>query len=200
MKTKQIISGLVLLLGAVVLLTLTARPAYAHCDKLDGPVATAAREALGTGDFTTILIWVGPEQEADLRSAFQQALTVRGLNTAAQSLADRYFIETAVRLHRAAEGMPFDGVKPAGIPNPPDIMAGDQALQTGDIEPVLQVLQAALRQNVTRWYREAQTAQQQKAQSVDAGREWVDAYVQYIVYVHQLYQQIQAPPAHGVGD
>ena len=200
MLTKQTISSIVLALGAALLLTFAARPAYAHCDKLDGPVATAAREALDTGAFDAIRIWVGPEQEADLRSAFRQARTVRDLNTEAQSLADRYFIETAVRLHRAAEGMPFDGVKPAGIPNPPDIRAGDQALQSGDIEPVLRVLQAALRQNVRRWYQEAQTAKQRKDHSVDAGREWVDAYVQYIVYVHRLYQQIQAPPAHGVGE
>jgi len=38
-------------------------PAYAHCDALDGPVVLAAREALRTGDFALIIVWVKRPQE-----------------------------------------------------------------------------------------------------------------------------------------
>ena len=32
----------------------------------------------------------------------------------ARELADRYFFETLVRIHRAGEGAPYTGLKPAG--------------------------------------------------------------------------------------
>ncbi len=191
---------MLIVLGLLVVGLITVQPAYGHCDKLDGPVATAARHALDTGEFNAIRIWVGEDQEAELRDAFRQAREVRDLNSDAQQLADRYFIETAVRLHRAAEGMPFTGVKPAGTPNPADIRAGDRAIESGDIQPVLDLLQTQLSENVRKWYQQAMDAKQAKDQNVLAGREWVDAYVQYIVYVHQLSQHIQSPPAHGVGE
>lgn len=189
-----------IILSLMVFGLVSVRPAYGHCDKLDGPVAIAAREALDTGEFNVIRIWVGEDQEAELQDAFHQAREVRDLSSDAQQLADRYFIETAVRLHRAAEGMPFTGVKPAGTPNPEDIRAGDQAIQSGEIDPVLELLQNQLSENVKKWYRQAMDAKQAKDQNIQAGREWVDAYVQYIVYVHQLSQRIQSPPAHGVGE
>jgi len=39
-----------------------------------------------------------------------------------------------------------------------------------------------------------------KGENVEAGREWVDAYVKYVIYVNGLYKTIQAGPAHGVGE
>jgi len=172
----------------------------AHCDKMDGPVATAAINALDNNNFQTIQIWVGKDQEAELQSVFKQALKVRDESTDAKQLADQYFAETAVRLHRESEGMPFTGVKPAGIPNPKDIVAGDQSIQSGDVEKVMNVLNQALRTETEKWFHSAMEAKKHKDESIEAGRDWVDAYVKYIVYVHGLYQRINAGPAHGIGE
>lgn len=186
----------ILLAGLIV--TGVSQEAEAHCDKVDGPVATAAAEALKSGDFRRIQIWVGAEQEEELRGAYERARPVWQEGGDAGQLARQYFIESAVRLHRASEGMPYTGVKPA-IPNPPDIRAGEAALQSGNVEEVLSLLEDAIGKQVREWYSEAMDAKAQQGRSVEAGRDWVDAYVQYIVYVHSLYQQIQSPPAHGVG-
>jgi hypothetical protein len=101
-------------IAALALWMLCAMPATAsaHCDSLDGPVVKAAQQALDTRDVSAVLIWVGAGDEAEIRAAFEQTLAVRALDVRARSLADRYFFETVVRLHRAGEGAPYTGLKP----------------------------------------------------------------------------------------
>ncbi|HSG65930.1 MAG TPA: DUF6448 family protein, partial [Gammaproteobacteria bacterium] len=85
------------------LLLLSTTHAHAHCDTLDGPVIEAARVALATADPNPVLIWVQAEHEPEIRAAFEQALDVRSLGASARELADTYFFETLVRLHREGE-------------------------------------------------------------------------------------------------
>ena len=117
-----------------------ARITYAHCDGLDGPVVSAARKALETGNVNYVLIWVKPKDEGDIKQAFQQILVVRDLSSAARELADRYFFETLVRIHRAGEGAPYTGPKPAGRDLGPAIPAADKAIEAGSIDAVEKLL------------------------------------------------------------
>lgn len=172
---------------------------WAHCDKENGPVAEAAREALRTGEFSLIQIWVGEPQEEELRARFDDCVAVREQGGRARELADRYFVETAIRLHRTAEDMPFTGVKAAG-PVAPDIAAAERALESGQMADVTEVLTEALNHEMRVWFEKAREARQDREQSVEAGREWVDAYVKYVVFVHGLYGVIQSGPEHGVAD
>jgi len=48
------------------LVIVTAAMASAHCDSIDGPVVTAAREALASGDIGLVLPWVQPKDEASI--------------------------------------------------------------------------------------------------------------------------------------
>lgn len=171
--------------------------AIAHCDRENGPVAVAAKEALKTGNFDQILIWVGKDQEEELREKFQQSLGVYRNGGNPADLAQRYFMETAVRLHRAAEGMPFTGLKTAS-PNPPDIEAAEKALETGNLEPFKELLCQALQDESYKWLQEARESKENKDENIAAGREWVNNYVKYITYIHKLYQTILAGPPHGV--
>lgn len=86
----------------------------AHCDGMDGPVVIAAQKALAKQDVNLVLIWVQKEDEQELRDVFDQTLRIRELSAEARELADRYFFETLVRIHRAGEGAPYTGLKPAG--------------------------------------------------------------------------------------
>ena len=189
---------------ALTLLTIAATlaapaVARAHCDRLDGPVAEAAREALATGRFELVQIWVAEPQEAELRDAFAMALRARDDGPEARKLAERYTIETAVRLHRQAEGMTYEGVAPAGMSLPEDIRLADRALEAGDVEPVLTLLSHQVHDQVGALYERARAARARRHESVEAGREWVDAYVRYVVFVHGLQQTIESGPEHGVG-
>ena len=89
----------------------TATSADAHCDSVQGPVLTAARRSLDSGDVRFVLAYVQSDAEAELQAAFRQARDVRRRAPAARTLADRSFFETAVRLHRAGEGAPYTGLK-----------------------------------------------------------------------------------------
>ena len=189
-----------MLLVIVYFLTLSLgfSEALAHCDAKNGPVAVDARQALAHENFETVAIWVGEKQQKELRSAYDQALTVYQMSGKAQDLAKQYFMETAVRLHRAAEGMPYTGLKPARQ-LPPDIAAAEETLKTGNLKPVRNLLSAKMQEKLQHFFEKALIARQNKNQSLEAGRKWADAYVKYVIYVHGLYQTIQAGPAHGVG-
>ena len=100
------ILAIILVLGLGLMLP---EQAVAHCDTLDGPVIADARTALDKEDVATVLKWVRLEDEKEIREAFSNTLAVRKLNSEAQNLADMYFFEKLVRIHRAGEGAPFTG-------------------------------------------------------------------------------------------
>jgi hypothetical protein len=198
MKITKRISVLILGVGIVCISIFTVM-AYGHCDTMSGPVAVAAGEALKNDDFKTIQIWVGREQQEELKKRFDECLAVHQMGGQASDLANRYFIETAIRLHRQAEGMSFTGVKPAQ-PLPSDVEAAERALEAGDVKIITDMLTKETETQTKTWFDKAMEAKKHKDESEEAGRKWVDAYVKYVVYVHGLHQKIKAEPQHGVGE
>ena len=134
---------------------LSSRAASAHCDGLDGPVVTAAQRALETGDVNPVLIWVRPQDDDEVKKAFEETLAIRKLNSQAQEFADRYFFETLVRTHRAGENAPYTGLKPAGRDLGPAIPAADKALETGSDEALVQLLTDAAQEGLRKHFKEA---------------------------------------------
>jgi hypothetical protein len=167
--------------------------ASAHCDGLDGPVVTAARQALNAGDVKPVLIWVQKEDEPEITLAFSRTLAVRRLGPEAKQLADLYFFETLVRIHRAGEGAPYTGLQPAGRDLGPAIPAADRALETADLRPLTTLLNDAMNAGISERYREALDSRRQAGAGVEAGRRYVSAYVQYIHFVEDLYQAATSP-------
>jgi hypothetical protein len=194
MKMKPV---LVSLRAVVVLfaLTLAAIPAAAHCDSLDGPVVSAARRALSEGEVTPVLQWVRPEHEAEIRDAFSRTMTVRAQSPEAKALADRYFFETLVRIHRAGEDAPYTGLKPAGTVEP-TIAEADLALETGQVEALAASAVREAGRGIRQRFARAQEARRHADESVAAGREYVAAYVEFIHYVERLHQAITARGEH----
>ncbi|MGE5189337.1 MAG: DUF6448 family protein [Gemmatimonadota bacterium] len=171
--------------------------ASAHCDTLDGPVVTLARQALAQGDVTVVLPWVAQEKEGEIRQAFDLATAVRGKGEKARELADRYFFETLVRVHREGEGAPYTGLKPAGLDPGPAIPAADRALETGNPEPLLGLVNAKVHEGIHKYYTEARERKAHAGESVEAGRSYVQAYVPYLHFVERLYESATTPIAHG---
>jgi len=182
---------------ALVLLTL-ALPglALAHCDTLDGPVVADARVALDKGEVTPVLKWVKVDDEGEIRDAFARAVAVRKLGPEAQQLADTFFFETLVRVHRAGEGAPFTGLKPAGAIKPP-IAAADQALADGSVDPLAQKIAEHAAAGVRERFARALAAKKHAGESVAAGREYVEAYVTYVHYVEGVAQAVHTEAHHG---
>jgi hypothetical protein len=160
----------------------------AHCDGLDGPVVKAAQAALDTGNPALVLIWVQPKDEPEIRAAFERTLAVRALGPQARELADRFFFETVVRVHRAGEGAPYTGLQPAGRDLGPAIPAADKALEDGSATPIVKLLTETMQERLREQFNEAASAKSFNVDDLAAGRAYVKAYVEFIHYVERLYQ------------
>ena len=170
--------------------------ATAHCDTLDGPVVSDARMALEKGDITPVLKWISAADEQALRDAFAQAQAVRKVNADARALADTYFFETLVRIHRAGEGAPYTGLKPAGAVEPV-ILKADQSLEKGSVEELAKAIASHAEAGIKEKFGHALETKKHAQESVVAGREYVAAYVTYVHYVEGIVQAVHAAAHHG---
>ncbi len=173
---------------------LPAGTLWAHCDTTGGPIIPEAKAALEKGDVTPILKWVKPDNEAEIRAAFAKTVTVRTKGPEAKELAEQYFLETLVRLHRAGEGAPYTGIKDE--PAEPIVAMADKALVEGHVEPMVKAIGNHLAAAIGEKFSKAVEAKQNKDKSVAAGREFVAAYVTYMHYVEGIHTAIVSAGGH----
>ena len=189
------------LIAAAVLCCALSSAAAAHCDSMDGPVVRDARAALEKRDPTSVLKWVTAQREEEIREAFARTLAVRSLGSEARQLADEYFFETLVRVHRAGEGESFTGLKPSGSIDP-GIAAADAALESGAATHLSKELGAAVETGIRKRFELALARKKHAADNVEAGREYVSAYVDYIHFVENIHRLTVhgAPHEHHDGE
>jgi hypothetical protein len=167
-----------------------------HCDSLDGPVVRAARTALEVGDVALALPYVRADGEAEVRRTFDRDLAVRELGPDAREVADRLFFETVVRIHRAGEGAPYTGLKPAGLSVGPVIPLAERAVDTGSPDEVGSFLAAVLGDELKGRLEHVGVLAGARKRSVDDARRYVEASLAFQVYAHRVYEQMRAT-AHG---
>lgn len=171
---KSILS--LLLLAALLI---TSHTSFAHCDTKDGPVVAAAIKALKQNNINYALVWVKPAYEKEIKEAFQKTMQVRKLSPEAENLADNYFFETLVRLHRSGEGMAYTGIKPAGTPVDNKILAADKSIELGNLSPLNALVPkdkwAALKMR----FEKVMLLANYEVNDIPAGREYIEAYVQF---------------------
>lgn len=187
------ISSLVIILFTIMVVG--AGLVFAHCDTMDGPIIKSAQQALDTSNVDLVLMWIQKKDEPELKQAFQKALEVRKLNPAAKELADKYFLETFVRLHRAGEGAPFTGIKPAGTEIEPAVLRADKALETGSPDDLLKFMSETVISGIREHYERTVSLKKHADHNVDAGREFAAAYVTYVHYVEKLYDDAKKKSA-----
>ncbi len=196
MSTKTATTFLLGFFLSLTALLLAPTGAFAHCDGMDGPVVKAAQKALETGNVNLVLIWVQKNDEGEIRKAFDQTLAVRKLGAEARALADHYFFETLVRIHRAGERAPYTGLKPAGRDLGPAIPATDKTLEDGSVEPVIKLLTMTMEHGVREHFQHALAKKKFDKDDFAAGQDYVKTYVIFLHYVERLYEAAQKP-AHG---
>lgn len=198
-RTKEIKKRLCkgLLVSALFALTIfaTSQSAYAHCDTLDGPVVKEARTALDSGSITPLYKWLRPSDEKVIQDAFEMTLAVRAKGGKAKELADMYFFETLVRIHREGEGAPYTGLKP-GVAVDPAVALADKALENGSIDKLVNVLTNAMAKGIRDRFKHTTETQKHANDSVESGREFVESYVIFTHYVEGLHGLIKGGAAH----
>jgi len=175
-----------------LVLLMTPAKVFGHCDGMDGPVVQAAQRALAKGDVNLVLIWVQANDEAEIRKVFARTLAVRKLNPEARELADLYFFETLVRIHRAGEGAPYTGLKPAGRDLGPAIPAADKAIETGSVDHLVTLITSESANGIRERFQKAAAAKKFNPEDVSTGRGYVKAYVEFLHYVEGLHEFVQA--------
>jgi len=193
MNSRKIVLRTIVLCVVVVLFA--PAKTRAHCDTMDGPVVGAAKQALDKGEVTPVLKWVKPDVEKEIRDAFQQTLAVRKESSAAKALADRYFFETLIRVHRAGEGAPYTGLKPAGEIEPP-IAAADKALETGKVDDLATDVSKAVADGIRKRFTRALEAKKHADHNIAAGREYVATYVEFVHYIERLHNAAGSTHGH----
>lgn len=193
MKTMQTVKiTLTGIAAAVALAFAVPNNAAAHCDTLDGPVIQDAHKALETKEITPILKWVKAKDEKAVKAAFNKALAAKGANAEA---AHTTFFATLVKIHRAGEGAPFTGLKPAGAVEPA-VAEADKALTSGSADALVKLVTDDITAGIKKRYDRAVATYKHKDESVAQGREFVEAYVEFTHYVEKIHMDATGKGAH----
>jgi hypothetical protein len=168
-----------------------------HCDSLDGPVVKAARLALEQADVRLVLPYVPQPSETEVIAAFDRVLPLCRDGQGARAVAEQFFFETVVRLHRAGEGAPFTGLKPAGLDVGPVIPLAEHAIETGQPEALLSALRDIVKAQALRRFEHMQHLRTHAAEGGEAARAYVEAMLGLQVWAHQVYLAASDEPHAG---
>jgi hypothetical protein len=189
MKTKVFLCFVIVLISIFSSCLL-----FAHCDTMDGPVVADAKKAIDQNNVNYVLKWVKPDNEKEVIEAFNLLMKVRDLSPDSKQLANKYFFETVVRLHRIGEGMSFTGIKPYGTPIDEKILAADKSIELGNLTPLTGLVPSDKQQELKKRFDKVLSLKNFDINNIQAGREYIDAYVQFF---HFAEGEEELNPSHG---
>ena len=172
---KSIVSS-ILLFNALLIVS---HASFAHCDTKDGPVVAAAMKAIKHNNVNYALIWVKPAHESEIKKAFESTMKVRVLSDEAEKLADNYFFETLVRLHRVGEGITYTGIKPSGTPIDKKILAADKSITLGNLSPLNDLVPENKWGELKKRFEKVLLLKNYDVNNIAAGRKYIEAYVRF---------------------
>ncbi|WKZ70106.1 MAG: DUF6448 family protein [Melioribacteraceae bacterium] len=176
------------ILSGLFLLFLFSNSISAHCDSVEGPVVHAAKKTLETGNLNYVFIWLQPEDEAEIEKLYKKVVKVSDINEDVRELADMYFYETVVRVHRMSEGVGYTGLEFEDFQPAVGIEAADRAIEKDSVEEILSHINDKSKQEpVKHYFTDLQSKRNFEVNDVEAGREYVKSYVHFIHYVEGLF-------------
>ncbi len=165
-----------------------------HCDTMDGPIVKMAQKALDEKNIDLILPYAYKDGEKEIKDAFQKVIAIRNTNDSVRKIADLYFFETVVRVHRAGEGAPYTGLKPAGLSEGPIIPIAEKAIETESAVELINTLCHYVEEYVGSRFKKMLELKKDKDANVDKAREYVEAMLGLQVYSHKVYLSLIADP------
>lgn len=194
MKLVRLFFVLLMMFSSIGLLPWVA---FAGDDPMDKRVAEDARETLDTGNVNPTLKWIEEGQETELMEAFANTQAKRSRGEDSRETADQEFIETAIKLFHQRKRPEFTGLRTAGT-SPEGIVAeAEKALDEDNPAGLVRMLQADVKRGLTEHFARVSSAVRHKDESVEAGRAYVKAYIDYVHFVRDLYPD--SGTTHGQG-
>lgn len=169
--------------------------AFAHCDSYDGPVIQDALKAIESGDVQPVLKWIEKDYEKEIVALFNKTTALKDQDGEIYEIVEKHFLETLVRVHREGEGAPFTGLKPAGTTSK-IVVWSDEALAQGDVNELADKIAAHLVNEIQSKFERAVKTGKKKDLSVEDGRAFVEAYVDYTHYVEGIHGMIAGEGGH----
>jgi hypothetical protein len=157
----------------------------------------AAKKALETGNLNYVLIWIPKESEKELKAIFEKTLRARKAGKDAQDVADDWFFENSIRLHRAGEGAAYTGMKPAGLSEGLVVPRAEKAIETGDPKDAIAFILKTIEDDLTIRFHHVMEKKKYDVNDVAAGREFIAAFIGWVVYSHHLYISVAGAAGHG---
>ena len=182
-----------LILFAVLLLN--SQKTFAHCDSFDGPVIKEAKEALATNNVNLVLKWVGETDESEITTLFKKTYELKNGDKEIYTIVEKHFFETLVRLHRKSEGVGFTGLKPVGSASPIVKMA-DKSIEIQNVDELSSKFKAHIDKEVRNKYEMVQKLSMVKNESLENGRAYVKAYVDYTHMLENIHEIIENTGGH----
>lgn len=143
------------------------------------PVIAAAIKAIEQNNINYVLIWIQASNEKEIKETFELTMKVRKLSPEAKALADNYFFETLVRLHRSGEGIAYTGVKPFGTPIDKKILAADKSIAEGNLSSLSGLMPKNKIAELKKRFDKVMSLKDFDVNNVPAGRQYVEAYVKF---------------------
>lgn len=168
-----------------------------HCDSMDGPVVKAAALALDEADVDLVLPYVPLDGEAEVCAAFDLAVKAREQGPEAKAVADQWFFETVVRVHREGEGAAFTGLKPAGLDVGPAIPLAEQAIKEDSTTQLARFLAEEVAVHAMARLERVRAAAAARDGSVEAARLHVREGLGLQVWAHHVHLAVVDHVGHG---
>jgi hypothetical protein len=157
---------------------------------MDGPVVSACKMALDTGNVNYALPFVPKKAEEELSLAFEKTVKARKLGVDAAEVADLWFFETAVRLHREGEGASFTGLKPAGLDWGPVVPLAEKDIENEDPTDTIEFLKRMVEEKMLEKFEAVISKKDYQSDDVDAAREYIEAMLNFVLSSHHLYKYV----------
>ena len=191
---KKSMWGIVAAVGIMVMSPLTAS---AHCDTMEGPTVADGFKAMDTNNINYVLKWVQPKYEKEITEKFNLSMKVKDLSPNAKVLAEQYFFSELVRVHRAGENAPFDGLKPYGTPIDEKVKAADKSIEVGNLSPLEGLLEKEKMPELKERFERVMSLKNFDVNNVEAGREYIEAYVMFFKFAEGEEEHHGAVEGHG---
>ena len=191
---KKSMLGIVAAVGIMVMSPLTAS---AHCDTMEGPTVADGFKAMDTNNINYVLKWVQPKYEKEITEKFNLSMKVKDLSPNAKVLAEQYFFSELVRVHRACENAHFDGLKPYGTPIDEKVKAADKSIEVGNLSPLEGLLEKEKMPELKERFERVMSLKNFDVNNVEAGREYIEAYVMFFKFAEGEEEHHGAVEGHG---
>lgn len=167
-----------------------------HCDTMDGPVVTACKKALETENVNYVLPFAPKKAEVEIKHAFNKTIKARKLGEDAKEVADLWFFEKVVRLHREGEGTPFTGLKPAGLDWGPVVPKAEEDIKKENPSETIEFLKGVLQEEIQEKFDKAMNLKNYDVNDVDSARKYTEAMLHFVLSSHHIYKYIISNKKH----